>query len=32
VLGEAMETKLREIFTAYYTYDQFSKRSLSSVG
>ena len=32
VLREAMESKLKEIFNACYTYDQFSQRSVSSVG
>jgi hypothetical protein len=32
VLREAMETKLKEIFTVCYDYEHFSQRSLSSVG
>jgi hypothetical protein len=32
VLREAMETKLKEISTACCNSDQFSQRSLSSVG
>jgi hypothetical protein len=32
VLREAMESKLKEISEACYTYDHFSQRSLSSVG
>ena len=32
VLREAMETKLKEIFNACYSYEHFSQRSLSSVG
>jgi hypothetical protein len=32
VLREAMESKLKEIFEACYSYEQFSQRSLSSVG
>ena len=32
VLREAMEAKLKEIFTACYSYEHFSQRSLSSVG
>jgi hypothetical protein len=32
VLREAMESKLKEIFNACYSYEQFSQRSLSSVG
>jgi hypothetical protein len=32
VLREAMETKLKDIFNACYSYEQFSQRSLLSVG
>jgi hypothetical protein len=32
VLREAMESKLKEIFEACYSYEQFSQRSLLSVG
>jgi hypothetical protein len=32
MLREAMETKLKEIFEACYSYDHFSQRSLSSLG